>query len=142
MIDGDYPGEERRAIPSHILKYIDQRVEGSLIITNGQFIELRTQIRELTNSITSWMDKEPDAIAERCEQIMDEAIPTSPDNSDATPAEKRKEHRHAHAKWMQDVADEMNRWKRIREKVIEWGVISGLGFVGLAVVHYTLEKYK
>ena len=129
-------------MPMHILNYIDERVESAVMTTNGQFIELRSQINQLSNSINSWMDHEPDAIAERCEKILDEAIPTSPDNSDASPAEKRKEHRHAHAKWMQDVADEMGRWKRIREKAIEWAVISGLGFVGLAVVHYVLERSK
>ena len=127
-------------MPMHILKYIDDRVEGAVISTNGQFLELRAQINNLTNSINSWMEKEPDAIAERCEQILDEDIPTSPDNPDSNPQEKRKEHRHAHAKWMQDVADEMNRWKRIREKAIEWLVLGGLGVVIVAVVRYAIQE--
>ena len=136
----EWQGEERRGIPIHILNHIDERLEQHTNRVDGQFTEVRNQIMSLTLSINSWMEKEPDAITERCEILIDEAIPTSPDAPDSTPKEKRREHRHAHAKWMQDVADEMARWKRIREKAIEWAVISGLGIIVIAVVQYVIRE--
>jgi hypothetical protein len=136
----EWQGEERRGIPIHILNHIDERLEQHTSRVDNQFVEVRNQVMSLTLSINAWMEKEPESIAERCEKIIDEAIPTSPDNPDSTPKEKRKEHRLAHAKWMQDVADEMARWKRIREKMIEWAVLSGLGIVVIAVLRYAIQE--
>ena len=140
MDERAWQGEERRGIPIHILNHIDERLEQHTNRVDTQFSEVRNQIMSLTLSINSWMEKEPDAIVEQCEVLIDEAIPTSPDSPDSTPKEKRREHRHAHAKWMQDVADEMARWKRIREKALEWAVISGLGVVVISVVQYVLRE--
>ena len=125
----EWEGEERRAIPIHILNHIDSK-----------FGELDTKLNNLTLSINSWLEKEPGAILERCENMVDECIPTSPDNPDAEPREKRKEHRHAHAKWMQEIHDEMQRWKDIRKKAIEWAVAAVLS--GIVVwVMWSVQKY-
>jgi len=129
MSDREWEGEERRAIPIHILNHIDSR-----------FIQLQDQVHNVQLSIGSWMEKEPAVLLEKCELLIDECIPTSPDNTDATPREKRKEHRTAHAKWMQDMHDEVQKWKYIRQEALKWGVGTLLGGVTLWVV-WTVQHY-
>lgn len=103
---------------------------------------LHDKIDNLTNSINAWMDKEPAAILEKCEEMFDEAIPTAKDNPDATPMEKRKEHRRAHAKWMQHVETELGKWSSIRAKVAEWAIIGGLSVIVLAVWQFVIKGPK
>jgi hypothetical protein len=147
MIDEKgWEGEERRSIPIHIINHIDERLESHSMQVEGKLDDVRKEIRVISQSISSWMDKQPfscdgfrKAIIVDCEKIVDEAIPTSPDNPSATASEKRSEHRRAHAKWIEDINDEMRRWKRIREKALEWAVIGSIGIVALAVWQFLLK---
>lgn len=129
----DWQGDERRSIPVHILNHIDARqeelatrMEGRVSEVHGEVIEITKELRALRDSIVSYMEKSPTSIIDMCEIMVDEAIPTSVDNPDATPKEKRKEHRTAHTKWMKKVNDEMARWQNIRNKVSDWAIIGVL----------------
>ena len=88
------------------------------------------------------MEKEPVAITEKCEKLIDEAIPTHPENPDATPGEKRKEHRKAHASWIRKVDEEMDEWRKLRQRVREWAVLGVLGVIVIAVWQYLLQGPK
>lgn len=132
----DWDGSERRSIPIHILNHIDGRISE----VKEDIAHIRDSIKHLNDSINSWMDKEPGAILEQCEKIVDEAIPVSKDNPDATPHEKRREHRRAHAKWIANVEGEMERWKKMREKVAEWAVISILTALVMWVI-WSIQTY-
>ena len=140
-----WTGEERRGLPIHIINYIDTRM-GEF---DGKLDGLQHQVHELTMSISSWMEKQDKAhsvcrteVIEVCEKMIDEAIPTHPENPDATASEKRKEHRKAHASWIKRVDEEMDEWKRLRAKVREWAIIGILGMIALAVWQYLLNGPK
>ena len=100
------------------------------------------KIDNLMISLNSYMTQEPERIVERCEVMIDEAIPTHKDNPDATPQEKRKEHRRAHAKWIARVENEMDHWSKIRQKVAEWAVIGALAMIVMAVWQFILKGPK
>lgn len=138
----EWQGEERRAIPIHILNHIDSRLSEHADRVENQLGETNRRIQNLTLSINSWMEKEPAALADRLEDIVDEMIPPHPDNKDATKAEKRHEHRKAHASWIKRIEEEMSRWKRLRERVAEWAIVGALAFVVMAVWKLFLEGPK
>lgn len=135
----EWKGEERRGLPLHILKYIDERLEEQYNSFNSRIDTLDERITQLTRSIDSWILKEPAALLEQCEKMVDEAIPHHPENPSATPAEKRHEHRSAHAKWIKRVDEEMQRWKRMREHLLQWAIMGGAGMVLIAVWQYVLK---
>jgi hypothetical protein len=135
----EWDGAERRGLPMHILRYIDERLEEQYAAFSEQMSANNDRIASLTQSLTSWMDKEPAALVEQCEKIVDEAIPHHPDHPDATAREKRHEHRRAHANWIKRVDEEMARWKRLREGVIQWVVLAGVGLSATAVWQYLLK---
>lgn len=112
----------------------------SLIEVNGK------KITSLTESITSFMSRQEsacgmckDKVIEQCEIIIDEAIPSPPHDPEATPREKRKGHRKAHASLIDQVQREMESWARLREKIREWAVIGALGVVAVSVLQYLLR---
>ncbi len=129
MSEPAWEGDERRAIPIHILNHIDSR-----------FLQLQEQIRNMQLSIGNWMEHEPTLLLEKCEALIDECIPTSPENTDATPREKRKEHRTAHARWMQEMHDEVQKWKAIRQEAIKWAVGAVMSGSVLWVL-WSIQKY-
>jgi hypothetical protein len=137
------PTEKDRRQPEGILltimNHVSERIEEVEKRHEERYSHLERKITALTDSVNSWMDKEPSSILDQCERMLDECIPTSPDNPDAEPKEKRKEHRQVHAKWMEEIRSEMQRWKRIREKAIDWAVIGGLGIVAVAVWQYVIR---
>lgn len=112
-----------------VMKHVSERIEEVEKRNEHRFSTTDNRIRELQDSIISFIEKTPDALMDRVEIIIDEAIPTSPDNPDATPREKRKEHRKAHAKWIDEVNEEMKSHKRLLEEVKKWALIAVLGFV-------------
>lgn len=136
----DWNGSERRSIPIHILNHIDERLEVHAAKVEEQFEALRAQITSLTLSITSWMEKEPESIAVKCEKLIDEALPVHPSNQQATPSEKRHEHRKAHADWINKVDEEVKRWTRIREDVTKWVIAGTLSGV-VAWVVWSINNY-
>lgn len=135
----DWQGDERRSIPIHILNHIDDRIEEQTDKLDGRISAVQMEVHHLSNSIQAWMAKEPDALLVKCEKLIDEAIPAHPDSPNSSPAEKRHEHRRAHAAWIQNVTEEVARWKRIREKALEWAVVGGLGIILIAVWQYLLK---
>jgi len=137
--DEEGDGEERRALPMPILKYIYERLEANNDEIDRKLENIRASIYALNQSINSWMDKQPADLTEKCEKLIDEAIPTHPDNPDATPSEKRKEHRKAHASWIRKVDEEMDEWKKLRQRVKEWGTLGILGLIAVAVWQYLLK---
>ena len=145
----EWSGEERRGLPIHIINYIDARLHSVTDQFNGKIDALSQEIYHLTQSITSFIEKQDEsrhncrvAVIEQCEKIVDEAIPTHPDNPDATPAEKRKEHRKAHASWIRKVDEEMEEWRALRKRVREWAAIGALGLILLALWQYLLNGPK
>lgn len=138
----EWDGTERRGLPLHIINYIDGRLRDHADQFNGKLDSLQQEIYHLTMSINSWMEKSPGALIEHAEKLIDEAIPTHPDNPDATPAEKRKEHRKAHASWIKKVDEEMDEWRTLRKRVREWAVIGALGLIMLAVWQFLLQGPK
>jgi hypothetical protein len=58
----EWKGEERRGLPLHILKYIDERMEEQYNAFSSRIDTLDDRMINLTNSISSWIDKEPAAI--------------------------------------------------------------------------------
>ena len=140
-----WQGDERRApegVLIAVMNHVSERIEEVEKRHEERYSNLEEKIISLTNSVNSWADKEPLAIIEKCEKMIDEMIPTHPENPDASLHEKRKEHRQAHSKWIADVTYEMAKWARIREKVYEWAVISGIGLICLAVWKLLLEGPK
>ena len=138
----EWKGEERRGLPVHIINYIDERLRDHADVFNGKLDALQEEVYHLTQSINSWMEKTPEALTVRCEKLIDEAIPTHPDNPDASPIEKRKEHRKAHASWIKRVDEEMEEWRRLRSKLKEWAMIGGVSIIALAVWQYLLNGPK
>ena len=138
----EWKGEERRGLPVHIINYIDERLRDHADIFNGKLDALQEEVYHLTQSINSWMEKTPEALTVRCEKLIDEAIPTHPDNPDASPIEKRKEHRKAHASWIKRVDEEMEEWRRLRSKLKEWAMIGGVSIIALAVWQWLLNGPK
>ena len=138
----EWKGEERRGLPIHIINYIDERLRDHADIFNGKLDALQEEVYHLTQSINSWMEKTPEALTVRCEKLIDEAIPTHPDNPDASPIEKRKEHRKAHASWIKRVDEEMEEWRRLRSKLKEWAKIGGVSIIALAVWQWLLNGPK
>ena len=126
----------------HLISYIDARLSEYNDTLTGKIDAVQQEVYHLTTSISSWMEKTPASCLEACEKLIDEAIPHHPENPDASPQEKRKEHRAAHSRWIKNVLDEMERWKRIREEAYKWGVIVALGFIGTAVWKLFLEGPK
>jgi uncharacterized protein YdcH (DUF465 family) len=146
-IDGDRRRPEGLllSVMQHVserIEEVERRHEERYNRLDEKHDKLYDKIDNLVNSINAWMDHEPGAIVEQCEKIVDEAIPTHKDNPDATPAEKRKEHRRAHAKWIARVESEMDHWARIREKVAEWAVIGALAMIVMAVWQFILKGPK
>lgn len=144
-----WDGEERRGLPIHIINYIDARLHDVTDQFNGKIDALSQEVFHLTQSITSFLEKQDaarskcrDSVIESCEKMVDEAIPTHPDNPDATPAEKRREHRKAHASWIRKVDEEMEEWKAIRKRIKEWAVIGATGMILLALWQYLLQGPK
>jgi hypothetical protein len=145
----DWHGEERRSLPIHIINYIDERFRDHADQFNGKLDSVQQEVYHLSQSITSWMDKQEkscdlcrNTTVTTCEKLIDEMVPTHPDNPDATPVEKRKEHRKAHASWIKKVEDEMDEWKLLRQRVREWALVGGLGVLALAVWQYLLNGPK
>ena len=151
--------EERRTapqIPLSTLEVVMGYMQSHTADENARIDDLKEDLRRLeekldrlhtssialTQSITVWMAAEPEKLLEKCEEMFDEAIPTAKDNPDATPAEKRKEHRRAHAKWMENVEDELNKWSTIRAKVAEWAIIGAISVVALALWQFILKGPK
>lgn len=142
--------EERREVPqmpisavevfSGLIRSHTAQENARMDDLKDHIIRVEAKLDNLITSLNSYMAKEPASIFERCEELIDEAIPTAKDNPDATPAEKRKEHRRAHAKWMQRVEDEMNRWQRMREKVGDWFVYSALGCIVVWIL-WSIQTY-
>ena len=145
----EWNGDERRGLPLHIISYIDTRLSEHTDTFNGRLDALQQEIYHLTQSIESFLDKQCKScetqharIIERCEMLVDEAIPTHPDNPDASPTEKRKEHRKAHASWIKRVDEEMDEWRVIRKRVKEWAILGALGIAALAVWQFLLAGPK
>lgn len=138
----DFLIEEKRSIPIHILNYMDARLGAIQAHTDAKIDKLGEKITNLTNSINFWMEKQPAAILERCEEMIDEAIPSSPDDPNASRGVKRREHRQVHIKWMQGVSEEVARWKRIREQIIIWVITGALGIILIALWRYFLDGPK
>jgi hypothetical protein len=139
MSEDKWDGEERRGLPIHILRYIDERLEEQYNSFSARIDTLDDRFVSMTASLDSWMAKEPAALIEQCEKMVDEAIPHHPEHPDATAREKRHEHRRAHAKWIANVDAEMMRWKRIRENLLQWAIMGGAGMVLIAVWQYVLK---
>lgn len=138
----DWEGGERRAIPIHILNHMDSRLGTHEKAVEDKLDKIDKRITELTTSINSWMEKEPGALLDKCERLIDELVPSHPENPDATPAEKRHAHRTAHARWIKKVDEEMRKWSRVREEVVKWAVIGTIGLVATALWHYLLAGPK
>lgn len=141
-----WDGSERRGLPMHILRYIDERMEENyhafdsrLAAFDDRFESLGDRMASLTQSINSWMEKEPAAIIVQCEKLIDEAIPVHPEYPSATPAEKRHEHRKAHASWIRKVDEEMKRWAVIRQELVKWVILGSMSIVAIAVWQYLLQ---
>lgn len=124
------------------IEQVERRHEERYARLDEKHDKILVKIDNLVNSINAWMDHEPAAIREQCEEMFDEAIPTAKDNPDATPAEKRKEHRRAHAKWMEHVEFELSKWTSLRQKVAEWAVIGMLTIIIMAVWQFVLKGPK
>ena len=141
----EWEGPERRApegVLIAIMNTVAEQIQHVEERHAQQYKQLDDKITHLAESITAWMDREPGAIVAECEKMIDEAIPSHPDDPSASPAEKRREHRKAHARWIENVAEEMAKWKRIREKITEWAVIGVLSVISLAVWHYLINGPK
>lgn len=142
----NWTGEERRSLPIHVLNYIDKRLSEHNDILTGKIDAVQQEVFHLTQSINSFMEKQDDErtrcklrVVEQCEKMIDEAIPHHPDNPQATPSEKRHEHRKAHAKWIDQVNAEIATFKRIKEEVIKWAVVSGCGIVVMATWQWVIK---
>lgn len=138
----NWTGEERRSIPIHVLNYVDTRLQEHADHMEGKIDALHQEFFHMAQSLNSWMEKQPLYIMSECEKLIDESLPVSPDNPDAKPAEKRKEHRVAHARWIKKVMDEMEKWERVRQKLIEWAILGAAGFVAIAIWRMVLEGPK
>lgn len=141
-----WDGHERRSIPIEVLNVMEAKlekheavVEEKLNAIHKRIDEVSKRIDALITSINSWMQETPDALMDRCERMLDEAIPHHPDNPDASPAEKRHEHRHAHAQWIKRVDEEVRKWESVRQEVVKWAVIGGLSVIAVAVWQYLLK---
>jgi hypothetical protein len=149
MSEENWDGHERRGLTLHIISYIDARLSEHSDVVTGKIDAVQQEVYHLTQSIGSWMEKQSSHCDScrthtltSCEKLIDEMVPTHPDNPDATPGEKRKEHRKAHASWIKRVEDEMEEWRTIRQRIKEWAVIGGLGVLGIAVWQYLLQGPK
>lgn len=134
-----WTGQDRRApegVLLSVMNHVSEQIEAVERRHEARYVEFDRKITSLTDSVNAWMEREPSAILEGCERMIDEAIPAHPENPEATPSEKRRDHRHAHAKWIANVTEEMARWKRLREKAIDYVVIGGLGVILVAVWSY------
>lgn len=133
------------SIMSHVsarIEEVEKRHEERYNKMDEKHDLLVSKIDNLMHSLNAYMTQEPERIIEQCEEMIDEAIPTHKDNPDATPAEKRKEHRRAHAKWIARVETEMDHWSHIRQKVAEWAVIGALAMIVMAVWQFILKGPK
>lgn len=125
-----------------IMSHVSDRIEEVERRHEERYKALDAKITNLTDSINSYIDKEPDAILEKCEEMIDEMVPSHPENTDATPAEKRKEHRRAHARWISRVMKEEDEIGKLWLKVKEVAVIGLLGIIALALWQYLLRGPK
>ena len=145
----NWEGQERRSLPIHLLNYVDERLRDHADTWNGKLDAMQEEIYHLSKSISAWMEGNDrhraeckTKVIETCEKLIDEAIPTSPDNPDATAQEKRKEHRKAHASWIDKVNKEMEEWRTIRQRIKEWAIVGAAGVVVIAVWQYLLQGPK
>lgn len=132
----DWDGKDRRnpeGLLIAVMNQVSTQVEEVEKRHEERYNILDKKLGNLQQSLDSWLEKEPHSILTKCEQMIDEMIPTHPENQDASLHEKRKEHRQAHSKWIADVHQEMALWRKVREEVTKWAVISALGFAAIAI---------
>ena len=123
-VDGDRRRPEGLLLS--IMSHVSERIEEVEKRHEERYKALDMKISNLTDSINSYIDKEPAAILERCEEMIDELIPTHPENEDASMQE---------TKVMREDDESRELWRKVRE----WGVIGLLGVIALALWQFILK---
>lgn len=142
----NWDGEERRGIDGITLKLMAEvraTMEKHEHMEQQQFKRLESEVSDLSKqvkalqaSIISFMDKTPNAIVDRIEDLIDEAFPADPDIPDATPSEKRKLHRKYHAKLITAAIKDMERQDSLIDKLKAHVLQNALTLIGMALLAY------
>lgn len=123
---------ETRAKVDHLERGMAEKIEE----LKSDVEQLTRRVEGLSVSLTSYMEKTPDRIAEKIELLLDDAFPGDPEIPDATPSEKRKLHRKYHAKLIQQAIDEQLRNRSIGEKLMTWVLQNVVTLMALALLAY------
>jgi hypothetical protein len=144
-----WSGEERRGIDGMTIRLMAEvraAMEKHEQMEAKQFQELDKRIDVLTKrleglctSVTVYMEKTPETIIERMEELLDDAFPDDPEMPDATPSEKRKMHRKYHAKLIAAALEAQATQKEVKkhvfialiEKVFPWVAMALATYFGL-----------
>lgn len=98
--------------------------------------KMERQIAALQQSVMVYMEKTPDMVVEKIEELMDEAFPSDPEVPDATPSEKRKLHRRYHANLIKSALKTIERRDSLVDKLIQYIAQNALMIIALALLAY------
>lgn len=132
--------EHQEKIMAEKLERLTNDLEAQMSKSDQQYTELRERIERLSDSVLSYMQKTPDQIVGRIEDLLDDAFPDDPDIPDATPSEKRKMHRKYHAKLIQHALEAQARNKSILEKLMTWAAQNAIALILMALWAYFQMK--
>lgn len=128
--------EEHRQTVAEKIDDVKDELDALRVRQDAQFKELKNELVQLQHSMQSYMEKTPDAIKEKIEELIDEAFPEDPDFPDASPSEKRKLHRRYHAKLIAKAIDDMERKQTFMDKLYAHVAQNALNLIGLALLAY------
>lgn len=123
---------DTRAKVEHMEKGMTEKIDE----LKNDVDRLTVRVERLCQSVTSYMEKTPDHIVERIEELIDEAFPNDPDTPDATPSEKRKMHRKYHARLIATALKDVERRESIVDKLVSHIVNNAATLIGLALLAY------
>ena len=128
--------EEHRQTVAEKIDDVKDELDALRVRQDAQFKELKNELVQLQHSMQSYMEKTPDAIKEKIEELIDEAFAEDPDFPDASPSEKRKLHRRYHAKLIAKAIDDMERKQTFMDKLYAHVAQNALNLIGLALLAY------
>mgnify|MGYP006280810759 CR=1 FL=1 len=123
---------DTRAKVEHMEKGMSDKIEE----LKAEVDRLNTRVEKLCQSVTSYMEKTPDQIVSRIEDLIDDAFPNDPEVPDATPSEKRKLHRRYHAKLIAEAVELAKAKHDITEKMWLFVLEKGVTIAALALAAY------
>lgn len=136
MMDTRVMVEQQEKAMSEKINELKDEIEAHVIKSDHRHKEMTDRIDNLSKSIISYMEKTPNQIVDRIEELIDEAFPEDPEIPDATPSEKRKLHRKYHAKLIATALRDLERRDSIVDKFISHVVNNAASIIGMALLFY------